>query len=142
MRPLGIGLICLAVGAGAGAGTALALQPAEHKNPPSSTLAVERGADCMTGTQGVEFLATGPNAARSCGDLRLRIERVIGPADPSLISGSTINQTTFARDSAGDHVTVMEVGADNGDINTLAAGTLAADGYSIRYGDTTSFQSP
>jgi len=60
--------------------------------------------------------------------------RVLGSADPSLISGTTINQTTFARDKAGDAVTVMEVGADTGDINTLAAGVLAADGYSIHFG--------
>jgi hypothetical protein len=108
----------------------------------AATLAVERGADCLTGTQGVEFLATGPNAAQACSDLRFRIVRVIGSADPSLISGSTINQTTFARDNAGDHATVMEVGADTGDINTLAAGALAADGYSIRYGGSTTFQTP
>jgi hypothetical protein len=138
MRLLGIGLVCLALGAG----VALGLRPAGHTDPPSATLAVERGADCMTGTQGVEFLATGPKAARACSDLRFRIVRVIGSADPSLISESTINQTTFARDKAGDHVTAMEVGADNGDINTLAAGVLAADGYSIHFGAATTFRTP
>lgn len=142
MRPLGIGLACLAVGTAAGAGAALGLFPAEHKDPFSATLAVEHGADCVTGTQGVEFLATGPEAARACSDLRSRIVRAVGSADPSLISGSTINQTTFALDNAGDHVTVMEVGADNGDINTLAAGVLAADGYSVHFGGSTTFQTP
>jgi hypothetical protein len=139
MRPLGIGLASLAIGLVAGAGIAAAVRPAESR---SATQAVERGADCVTGTQDVEFLATGPSAHRACVALRLRIERVIGEGNPSLESGSTINQTTFAHDSSGDAVTVMEVGADNGDINTLAAGVLAADGYSINFGRTTTFRAP
>jgi hypothetical protein len=63
-------------------------------------------------------------------------------ADPSLIRETTINQTTFTRDRAGDVVTAMEVVADAGGINTLAAGVLAADGYSVHFGRPTTFQTP
>ena len=61
---------------------------------------------------------------------------------PSLPPGNYVNEASFAHDSYGDYVVVLEIGADNGDVNSLAAGVLAADGYQIKFAGSRGFMAP
>lgn len=96
---------------------------------------------CLTGIRYVEFIFTGPRVKAACADLHYHLIRTFGRSSPSLASGGTVNENTFAHDGHGS-VTVIEVGADNSDINALAAGVLVSDGYRIHWGRWTSYQVP
>lgn len=97
---------------------------------------------CVTGLTGVEFLFYGPHSRSACELLRARLVHAFSANDPSLLAASFVNEQQIASDARGDAVIVLEIGADNGDVNTLAAGVLAGLGYHLNSRALSGFMGP
>jgi hypothetical protein len=97
---------------------------------------------CITGVRDVEFFLYGSRSKKTCALIRYRLVHAYAASAPSLDIGDYVSEFNFAHDNDGDYVVAAEVGADNGDVNTLIAGVMATQGYQVSLTSGANFKTP